>query len=115
MGNYSGIIIEAEKPYVGVYAENMNLKALQDAVGGYIEHVSISKGIGFICNEDGHNLGLPLNMIATMLYGFSSPVVGNIVIVRTGYVDGEMDFIKFSQEEALRICLAIGISLKFKD
>lgn len=37
------------------------LEALQAAVGGYIETVTIAADVCFICNEEGRLLGMPYN------------------------------------------------------
>ena len=39
-----------------------NLTALQEAVGGYIETVTLAKDCCIICNEEGRLQGLPYNL-----------------------------------------------------
>ena len=39
-----------------------NLAALQEAVGGYIETVTLAKDCCIICNEEGRLQGLPYNL-----------------------------------------------------
>lgn len=39
-----------------------NLTALQEAVGGYIETVTLARDCCIICNEEGRLQGLPYNM-----------------------------------------------------
>ena len=38
-----------------------DLKAFQEAVGGYIETVTLATDLVFICNEEGRLRGLPFN------------------------------------------------------
>ena len=59
---------------------NNNLKALQDAVGGYIETFTIGDGMTVICNEEGRILGLPYNCTFKNWQDF----YGTIVIAGSG-------------------------------
>ena len=61
------------------------LKALQEAVGGYIETVTLDNGLVLICNEEGNLLGLPHNL-KVGIPPFHHTIVGDIVVVG---VDGE--------------------------
>ena len=58
-----------------------SLEALQKAVGGRIEAVTIASDLALICNEEGLLMGLPYNHTVCEL-----PFVGPIVAVG---VDGE--------------------------
>ena len=49
-----------EAPHVEPLFEN-TLKAYQDAVGGYIETVTLFTDLVLICNEEGRLKGLPYN------------------------------------------------------
>ena len=49
-----------KKPRVDPLFDN-TLPALQEAVGGPIETVTISPGVVFVCNEEGHLRGMPYN------------------------------------------------------
>lgn len=51
------------------------LKALQEAVGGYIETVTLGPDLVVICNEEGRLIGLPFNCRV-----FNMPFYGPIVI-----------------------------------
>ena len=72
------------------------LTELQDFVGGYIEMLKIHGSVDgydgefemMFCNEEGKLKGLPINLIATALYayGFRDPVVGDVLLCRTGEV-----------------------------
>jgi hypothetical protein len=43
------------------------LKELQSYVGGYIQKLKLPNGDTLVCNEDGFNLKLPINELATFL------------------------------------------------
>ena len=49
-----------ESPRVEPLFDN-TLSALQEAVGGLIETVTITSDVVFVCNEEGHLQGLPYN------------------------------------------------------
>lgn len=57
---------------------NGDLKTLQDAVGGYIEAVTITPNMTLYCNEEGLLRGLPLNIMATGMSG--RHIVGDVVV-----------------------------------
>lgn len=60
------------------------LKALQSAVGGYIEAVVPNPPMGIIAwaNEDGHGLGLPQNPLAVLvLHALGAPIHPKLGIV----------------------------------
>lgn len=76
------VIIKRPDEPVGHYETIPNtLKALQQAVGGYIETVTIGKYLAVICNEEGRIRGLPYNCHVCDI-GF----LGTIIAVG---VDGE--------------------------
>lgn len=59
----------------------LSLSALQEAVGGYLETVTIAEDLVIICNEEGRLKGLPYNCEAAGIN-----FVGNILFVGA---DGE--------------------------
>lgn len=52
-----------------------SLKALQDLVGGYLEHVDMCSGLGLLVNEKGRIRGLPPNPF------FNGAFLGDVVVV----------------------------------
>ena len=68
------IIKQPGKPAKRIEIDN-TLEALQKAVGGYIETVSIFKDVTLICNEEGQLTGLPYNMDFLGIQ-FVGPVLG---------------------------------------
>ena len=84
--------VEPNKPAYETEIEN-TLKALQRAVGGYIEAVSISDGISLVCNEEGKLDNLPGNRrIGNDIIAGAFVIVGN----------GEEDFRSLTDEETNR-------------
>lgn len=84
-----------EPPYQTVGAE----------VGGYIEIVH-SRGLPepylMIVNEEGLLQKLELNEIGSVLYGtqvHGQPIVGNVVIMKDGFVNGEPDVVGLDDDE----------------
>jgi len=89
-------------------------KSVGAVVGGIIEHVR-PKGLKppfcLICNDNGLELGLPINPIGIWLYGTQKhgyPVVGNIVLMKDGFVNGEPDIIGLSDEEECKLLLELS-------
>lgn len=59
----------------------------------------------FICNENFIFEDMPVNLIASYLYGYNeksnpNPICGNIVIMKLGFRNGEPHVIGLSSEEA---------------
>ena len=79
-------ILKPGKPGEPIEIEN-TLEALQKAVGGYIEVVTLGDGLAAIVNEESKITGLPFNR--ALYAGGMDPVdylYGNVLIVGT---DGE--------------------------
>ena len=62
------------------------LAEMQEAVGGYIEIIAISKTSYMILNEEGKLKGLPVNVLATRLtrgvLGDDDVVVGDVLLAK---------------------------------
>lgn len=84
-------------------------KTVGEAVGGYIEIVhpiGLADPLVMIVNEEGLILDLPLNQLGCLLYGTHNhghPIVGNIVVMQTGYVNGEPDIIGLDDNQAAEL------------
>lgn len=59
---------------------DFSLEELKKYVGGYIEIVRLTSEFLMVCNEEGKILGLPQNIVATVLYN-ASPLTGMDTIV----------------------------------
>lgn len=82
---------------------------LREAVGGWYEHVrpmGLNRPYSMMVNEEGLLHGLPLNALGSALYGthlHGQPIVGDIVIVKDGYYDGEPDVVGMTEDEAQKL------------
>ncbi|MGL4573045.1 MAG: DUF3846 domain-containing protein [Clostridium sp.] len=54
---------EVGKKPVKKYVDLMDIKELQQLVGGYIETIPMANGILLVCNEEGMIKNLPVNMV----------------------------------------------------
>ena len=76
------------------------------AVGGWIEivhPVGMKRPFVMIVNEEGLLLNLDINALGSFLYGtlaHGHPIVGDIVIMKEGFVDGEPDIVGLTDQEA---------------
>ena len=66
------------------------LKQMQQLVGGYIEAYPLDDGLYIICNEDGKNIGLPLNRAVKDHVGRVEEIIaGPFFVCSAGYEDFE--------------------------
>ncbi len=74
-------------------------KTVGAVVGGHIEHVNpqrLDDPYCMIVNEEGRLLGLSVNPIGSYFYKTDEhcqPIVGDIVIMKNGFTDGEPDIV----------------------
>lgn len=74
-------------------------RSVGQIVGGYIEivhPVGLAEPLVMIVNEEGLLHGLPKNILGSLLYGthiHGQPIVGNFVVMQTGYDNGEPDIV----------------------
>ena len=99
-----GIVVKTDMTIeVRDFAEPL-YKTVGEAVGGYIEivHPMGLQNAVMVVNDEGLMHSLPLNVIGSCLYGthiHHSPIVGNVVIMKEGYVNGERDLIGLEDSE----------------
>lgn len=90
MGSKDSVRVIIKKPgdKVGVPTHIVpSLKRLQEIVGGYIEYITVQKGLVILCNEEGKILGLDPNFnISDGLGTLIDIVVGTVIAIG---VDGE--------------------------
>lgn len=90
-------------------------KTVGVAVDGYIEHVHpmrLKEPFCMIVNEEGRLRGLSRNLVGSFLYGtdlHGEPIVGNIVIMKDGYRNGEPDIVGLTDEELERVQSSMSI------
>ena len=88
-------------------------KTVGEAVGGYIEIVhpiGLADPLVMIVNEEGLILELPVNQLGSLLYGTHNhghPIVGNIVVMKTGFRNGEPDLVGLEEKEAEEISISL--------
>lgn len=76
-----------------------------ETVGGYIEIVhpqGLAAPLVMIVNDEGLLRKLPMNMVGSLLYGTHThghPIVGNIVIMKTGWTCEGPDIVGLTDEE----------------
>ena len=78
--------VETIKPKNGT---DFSLEELQGYVGGYIEIVQLHKentGNIMVVNEEGKINNLPINHIASVLYGLRDTIVGDVVVCKSNQV-----------------------------
>ena len=89
-------------------------KTVGAAVGGYIEHVHpmrLARPLCLIVNEEGRLRNLPLNHIGSYFYGtdqHGEPIVGDIVIMKDGYRNGEPDIVGLEDAEVEKVKYVIS-------
>lgn len=97
------------------------LDSLQKEVGGYIEVVRpkyLPEGLCMVVDDEGRLKGSAVNNIASVLYGtpeHGQPIVGNAVILREGFVAGELDFMSLDDGDEVGLMLlfsTLGICIK---
>lgn len=100
-----GILITPDNAVNVLTLEEPFYKGFQKAVGGYFEIVrpiSLPGPYRMVINEEGKINGLPINPIASYLYGshiYGDPIVGNLLILKEGFDDGEPDLVGLDDDE----------------
>ena len=103
-----GIVISTAREVITVdIAENGPplYKQARDEVGGYMEIVypmRLDSSLIMVVNEEGLLMNLPVNPIASYLYGMDvhgHPIVGNVIILKNGYFEGEPDIVGIPDDE----------------
>lgn len=90
------------------------LDNLQKEVGGCIEVVHpkyLPEGLCMVIDDEGLLKGYAINNIASILYGtpeHGQPIVGTAVILREGFVAGELDFMSLDDGDEVGLIMATG-------
>lgn len=90
--------------------EDGTYKSVSDAVGGYIEHITLHgkfEGFSLYVNEEGKLKGLPFNDIATAVWervfgNYTDVIVGNAVLV-SSKTDDEGNELPLSESEVEKV------------
>ena len=97
------------------------LLSIGTEICGYIETVHpkyLPEGLCMVIDDEGLLKGYAINSIASILYGtpeHGQPIVGTAVILREGFVAGELDFMSLDDGDEVGLMLlfsALGISIK---
>lgn len=116
-----GVVVTTD---LGVRVEDFEeplYKTVGAAVGGYIEHVRpmrLKEPFCMIVNEEGRLHKLPINLVGSFFYGtdfHNEPIVGNIVIMKDGYRNGEPDIVGLDDTEIERVQSSISTLLSKMD
>lgn len=121
----NGIVITTDNTVEIREFEHPFYKTVGAVVGGYVEHVKphgLPQPYCMLVNEEGRLEGLLNNDFGCILYGTAlhgEPIVGDIVIMKDGFCDGEPDIVGLENAEAMRLAkLFVGESfgiLKMKE
>lgn len=101
------VFTPAQEMYVKDFGQPLN-ETIGKEVGGWIEVVHpvglkrAPSNLCFVCNEEGLRQSLPLNAFGSVLYGtpmHGHPIVGTIVFMREGVVNGSPDFVELTDAD----------------
>lgn len=94
---------------------NPLFKTVGQTVGGYIEIVHpryLPRPYMLVINEEGKLIGLPVNKTGSILYGcgidHGEPIVGDLVIMKDGFVNGEPDIVGLDDDDIPSILELLG-------
>lgn len=99
--------------WIKTQRENM-LATFKAKIGcEWVEHVSLPHGFGCVVDEMGKvkRVPQPVNPYASRFYPgtyYGDPLVGPVVFVRTGYVDGEPDWVPLTDAQVSLVALILG-------
>ena len=62
--------------------KKFTLTEVQALVGGYVEMIPVSRNISLLVDEDGRPKGLPINQVASQIYGMM--LVGHVLVIGKG-------------------------------
>ncbi len=101
-----GLVVTTKNEMYQLDYDAPHYDGIQKAVGGWYElvhPVGLKSPFCMMVNEEGLMNNLPMNLLGSYLYGshfHGSPIVGDIVILKEGYYDGEPDVVGMTDSEA---------------
>ena len=117
-----GIVVTTTNVFYARRFADPLYKTVGEIVGGGIEIVhprGLEQPFCMIVNDEGLLQGLPANPLGCALYEtwrHGSPIVGDIVLMKIGYRNGDRDVIGLSDEEAVSIVKQLEVyGLKEKE
>jgi hypothetical protein len=91
--HYIDVVVLKADGVVEMMRIRNELSALQELVGGYIEHVDFIPEIGILCDEDGRSKGLPDNV-------YIPYIAGDVVLIGEP-MDGGDEFRSLTNKEVM--------------
>lgn len=113
-----GIIITTENKVEIKDFDEPLYKSVGAAVGGHIELVhpiGLADPYVMIVNEEGLIYELPLNVLGCVLYGthnHGQPIVGDIVVMKTGWTDDGPDIVGLEDQECAELAATFDACFK---
>lgn len=105
-----GLFIDTDgRMSIREFSDADTVSSIDEAVGGWFEIVHpmlLMPPYIMLVNEEGLLHNLPLNVCGSVLYGahkHGQRIVGNIVILKEGFVDGEPDAVGLNDDELHKI------------
>lgn len=104
-----GVVVTTDgQAYVKEFGYPLH-RSCEDTLGGWIETVrprGLDRPYMMLVNEEGLLHDLPLNPVGsffcqTHIHG--QPIVGNIILMKDGYRDGERDIVGLEEDEAEKL------------
>lgn len=107
--NARGVVVTTDgRAYVREFGYPL-YRSCEDTLGGWIETVrprGLDRPYMMLVNEEGLLHDLPLNMVGSFFYQthlHGQPIVGNIILMKEGYRDGEPDIVGLDEDEAEKL------------
>ena len=104
-----GVVVTTDgRAYVREFGYPLH-RSCEDTLGGWIETVypkGLVRPYMMLVNEEGLLHGLPKNLVGSYLYltqEHGQPIVGNIILMKLGYRDGERDIVGLEEDEAEKL------------
>ena len=101
-----GVVVTTDgRAYVREFGYPLH-RSCESTLGGWIETVrprGLDRPYMMLVNEEGLLHDLPLNMVGSFFYQthiHGQPIVGNIILMKDGYRDGERDIVGLEEDEA---------------
>ena len=104
-----GVVVTTDgRAYVKEFGYPLH-RSCEDALGGWIETVrprGLDRPYMMLVNEEGLLHDLPLNLVGSFFYQahlHGQLIVGNIILMKDGYRDGERDIVGLEEDEAEKL------------
>ena len=104
-----GVVVTTDgRAYVKEFGYPLH-RSCEDALGGWIETVrprGLDRPYMMLVNEEGLLRDLPFNVVGSFFYQthiHGQPIVGNIILMKDGYRDGERDIVGLEEDEAEKL------------